>query len=332
MAVKMFQWNNKKVLVTGASGLLGSWLTEELVKKGATVVVLIRDWVPDALLFDSPAFSKVIVVRGDLIDIDVVERCINEYEIDTVFHLGAQTIVPTANRAPLSSFESNIKGTWILLEACRRLGTLQRIIVASTDKAYGTQSILPYTEEMPLLAAHPYDVSKACADMIAQSYYETYHLPIAITRCGNIYGGGDLNFSRIIPGTILSLLRQEKPIIRSNGKHIRDYIYIKDVIAGYLTLAEQLHNPKLQGQAFNFSTNNRLTVLEVVDHLKMFMNSSLQPDIQNIVKGEIPVQYLSSEKAARILGWKATYDIDAGLQETINWYKKYFQSKKEKSE
>lgn len=327
-----FDWSTKRVLITGASGLLGSWLTEELVTKGATIVVIIRDWVPDALLFDSPAFSKVIVVRGDIIDIDVVERCINEYEIDTIFHLGAQTIVPTANRAPLSSFESNIKGTWTILEACRRVGTVQRIVVASTDKVYGTQLTLPYTEEMPLLAAHPYDVSKACADMIAQSYYQTYHIPLAITRCGNIYGGGDLNFSRIIPGTILSLLRQERPIIRSNGLYIRDYIYIKDVIAGYLTLAEQLQKPEVQGQAFNFSTNNRLTVLEVVDLVKMLMDSSLQPDIQNTVKGEIPAQYLSSEKASHVLGWKATYDINAGLQETVTWYKKYFDLRRNKSE
>lgn len=323
----MFDWKNKRVFVTGATGLLGSWLTSALVEKGVTVVVLIRDWVPDSLLVSSPAFQNVIVVRGDLVDIEVVERILNEYEIDTVFHLGAQTIVQTANRSPLSSFESNIKGTWVLLEACRHLGTVQRIVVASTDKAYGTQPALPYTEEMPLLASHPYDVSKACADMIAQAYHATYKLPVAITRCGNIYGGGDLNFNRIIPGTIRSLHDNERPIIRSDGQYVRDYIYIQDVIAGYILLAENLHRPDVQGQAFNFSTNNRMKVLEVVDVIAQQMKSGLTPDIQNTAKAEIPAQYLSSEKALQVLGWKAAYGIEAGLKETIAWYTDYFKKK-----
>ncbi len=316
----MFAWHNKRVFITGASGLLGSWLTEALVQKGASVVVLIRDWVPESLLLSSEILQHVTVVRGDLVAIDVVERVLNEYEIDTVFHLGAQTIVQTANRSPLSSFESNIKGTWVLLEACRHLGTVQRIVIASTDKAYGTQPVLPYTEEMPLLASHPYDVSKACADMIAQAYYATYKLPLAITRCGNIYGGGDLNFNRIIPGTIRSLHNNEQPIIRSDGTHVRDYIYITDVIAGYILLAEHLHRSDVQGQAFNFSTNNRLSVLAVVERIIKLMGSLLVPDIQNTASGEILAQYLSSEKAERVLGWKAQYTIEEGLQETIAWY------------
>lgn len=324
----MFEWKNKKVLVTGATGLLGSWLTEALVAEGASVVIFVRDWVPESLLLTSSALAKVTIIRGDLTDIAAVERALNEYEIDTVFHLGAQTIVGTANRSPLSSFESNIKGTWTLLEACRHLGTVQRIVVASTDKAYGAQTILPYTEEMPLLASHPYDVSKACADLIAQAYYATYKLPLAITRCGNIYGGGDLNFNRIIPGTIRSLLFQERPLIRSDGKYIRDYIYIKDVITGYLLLAENLHRSDVQGQAFNFSTNNRLSVLDVVASLTALMKSSLQPDIQNTATGEIKAQYLSSEKAARVLGWKAHYLLEEGLQETIAWYTTFFEKQK----
>ncbi len=323
----MFDWKNKRVFVTGATGLLGSWLTSALVEKGATVVVLIRDWVPDSLLVSSPAFQHVIVVRGDLVDIDVVERILNEYEIDTVFHLGAQTIVQTATRSPLSSFESNIKGTWVLLEACRHVGTVQRIVVASTDKAYGTQKVLPYTEEMPLFAAHPYDVSKACADMIAQTYYTTYGLPLAVTRCGNIYGGGDLNFNRIIPGTIRSFLFNERPIIRSDGQYVRDYIYIKDVIAAYILLAENLHRSDVRGQAFNFSTNNRMNVLEIVDVIAQQMKSGLTPDIQNTAKAEIPAQYLSSEKALQVLGWKAAFGIEAGLKETIAWYTDYFKRK-----
>ncbi len=324
----MFDWKNKRVFVTGATGLLGSWLTEALVAQGATVVVLIRDWLPDSLLVSSPAFQHVIVVRGDLVDIDVVERILNEYEIDTVFHLGAQTIVQTATRSPLSSFESNIKGTWVLLEACRHVGTVQRIVVASTDKAYGTQPVLPYSEEMPLLAAHPYDVSKACADMIAHSYYTTYGLPLAVTRCGNIYGGGDLNFNRIIPGTIRSFFFNERPIIRSDGQYVRDYIYIKDVIDAYILLAENLHRSDVQGQAFNFSTNNRMKVLDVVEVIQQQMGSSLTPDVQNTAKAEIPAQYLSSDKALRVLGWKARYSIEQGIQETIAWYKKYFNQKK----
>jgi CDP-glucose 4,6-dehydratase len=323
----MFSWKNKRVFITGASGLLGSWLTEALVQKGASVVVLIRDWVPESLLLSSETLQHLTVVRGDLIDIAVVERVLNEYEIDTVFHLGAQTIVQTANRSPLSSFESNIKGTWVLLEACRHLGTVQRIVIASTDKAYGTQKTLPYTEEMPLLAVHPYDVSKACADMIAQAYYATYNLPLAITRCGNIYGGGDLNFNRIIPGTIRSLHDHEQPIIRSDGTYVRDYIYIKDVIAGYILLAEHLHRSDVHGQAFNFSTNNRLSVLAVVERIIKVMGSSLVPDIQNTVSAEILVQYLSSEKAVRLLGWKAQYSIEEGLQETIAWYMNFFGKK-----
>lgn len=323
----MFDWTNKRVFVTGATGLLGSWLTEALIEKGATVVVLIRDWVPDSQLISSPIFQKVTVVRGDLIDIDVVERILNEYEIDTVFHLGAQTIVQTATRSPLSSFESNIKGTWVLLEACRHVGTVQRIVVASTDKAYGTQKVLPYTEEMPLLAEHPYDVSKACSDMIAHAYYATYRLPVVVTRCGNIYGGGDLNFNRIIPGTIRSFFHNERPVIRSDGLYVRDYVYIKDVIAAYILLAENLHRSDVCGQAFNFSTNNRMKVLEVVDLIQQQMCSSLSPDIQNTAQAEIPAQYLSSEKAERVLGWKARYAIEDGLRETIAWYKDYFEKK-----
>lgn len=319
----MFEWKNKKVFITGATGLLGSWLTESLVAKGATVTVLIRDWVPDSQLIITKMFEKVNVVRGDLVDLEVVERILNEYEIDTIFHLGAQTIVQTATRSPLSSFESNIKGTWTLLEACRHVGTMQRIIVASTDKAYGTQKVLPYTEQMPLLAEHPYDVSKACADMIAHAYYATYGLPIAITRCGNIYGGGDLNFNRIVPGTIQSLIANERPIIRSDGKYVRDYIYIKDVIAAYMVLAENLHRIDVQGQAFNFSTNNRLNVLQVVEHIKKIMQKDIEADIQNTAKAEIPAQYLSSEKAENVLGWKAKYGIEEGLQETIEWYKNF---------
>lgn len=327
MEIANFEWKNKRVFVTGATGLLGSWLTEALVAKGANVTVLIRDWVPDSELITTKMFEKVNIVRGDIVDLETVERVLNEYEIDTVFHLGAQTIVQTATRSPLSSFESNIKGTWTLLEACRHVGTIQRIIVASTDKAYGTQKVLPYTEQMPLLAKHPYDVSKACADMIAHAYYATYGLPIAITRCGNIYGGADLNYNRIVPGTIQSFLNNERPIIRSDGKYVRDYIYIKDVIAAYMLLAENLHRIDVRGQAFNFSTNNRLNVLQVVEHIKRIMQKDLEPDIQNTAKAEIPEQYLSSEKAEKILGWKALYSIEDGLKETINWYENFFNEK-----
>jgi CDP-glucose 4,6-dehydratase len=248
-------WRDRPVLITGATGLVGSWLTRRLVEAGADVVALVRDWVPQSELIRSRIIERVKVVRGDVCDLGALERALGEYEIDTVIHLAAQTIVGIANRNPISTFESNVQGTWNLLEACRRSSLVASILIASSDKAYGDQKNLPYAEDTPLQGRHPYDVSKSCADLIAQTYAETYGLPVAVTRCGNFYGGGDLNWNRIVPGTIRSALRGQRPVIRSDGRYVRDYFYVEDGAAAYMLLAEQLHSrPELRGQAFNFST------------------------------------------------------------------------------
>jgi CDP-glucose 4,6-dehydratase len=259
-------WNGRNAFVTGATGLLGSWLTEELVRRGANVVCLIRDWVPESKMVDSGLLSRVNTVRGELEDYNLLVRTLNEYEIDTVFHLGAQTIVGTALRSPLSTFEANVRGTWNVLEACRTCSTLvKRVLVASSDKAYGEHEQLPYTEDFPLHSRFPYDVSKACAEFIALSYFHTYRTPVAITRCGNLFGGGDLNFNRLIPGTIRSALLDEAPVIRSDGKFIRDYFYVRDAVDAYLALAERLPDDRFIGQAFNFGTETPVSVLGLVD-------------------------------------------------------------------
>ena len=233
-------WRDRPTFVTGATGLLGSWLTTRLVDLGSDVTCLVRDWVPQSLLMRSGNLDRVKIVRGDLCDQSLLEWTLGEYETATVFHLAAQTIVGIANRNPVGTFESNIRGTWCLLEACRRSPQVREIIVASSDKAYGEHEKLPYDEEAPLRGRYPYDASKACADLVTQSYAATFALPVAITRCGNLYGGGDLNWNRIIPGTIRSVLRGEQPIIRSDGRSVRDYFFVEDGVAAYLLLAERL--------------------------------------------------------------------------------------------
>lgn len=317
-------WKHRNVFVTGGTGLLGSWLVKRLVLEQAHVVALVRDWVPKSNLLLEGTIDQVTVVRGAIEDYATVERILNEYEIDTVFHLAAQTIVGTANRSPLSTFESNIKGTWTLLEACRHISHVKRIVVASSDKAYGDQKHLPYTEETPLEGRHPYDVSKSCADLLCRSYYESYRLPVCITRCGNFYGGGDLNFNRIVPGTILSILRQERPIIRSNGKFKRDYIYVEDGVEAYLLTAEKMAAQNLLGHAFNFSYERPLRVTEVVNQILKAMGSTLRPRILNQASNEIIDQYLASGKARRLLGWKPSHSLDKSLQKTIDWYRTHF--------
>ena len=316
-------WKDKNVFVTGAAGLLGSWLVKALVDNNANVVCLVRDIVPKSNLYLNGYYKKVVMINGSLEDYFVIERTLNEYEIDTIFHLGAQTIVGTANRSPIATFESNIKGTWNVLEAARNSKLVERIIVASSDKAYGEQEKLPYTEDMPLKGQHPYDVSKSCSDLIAQSYYYTYDLPVGITRCGNFYGGGDLNFNRIVPGTIKSVSNNECPVIRSDGKYIRDYIFILDAVEAYLFLAEKLDNPAIRG-AFNFSNESQVTVLDVVKKiLKLMDRVDLEPVILDEAKSEIKHQYLSARKAREMLGWKPKYNLEIGLRETIEWYKKF---------
>ncbi|ABS73138.1 GDP-mannose 4,6-dehydratase [Bacillus sp. L381] len=318
-------WKNKNVFVTGCTGLLGSCLVKELIDQGANVTGLVRDTVPKSNLYQGEQVKQMNIVQGALEDLDVIERALGEYEIDTVFHLAAQAIVGVANRNPISTFEANILGTWNILEACRRHPLIKRVIVASSDKAYGDQPTLPYDENMPLQGKHPYDVSKSCADLLSHTYFNTYGLPVCITRCGNLYGGGDLNFNRIIPQTIQLVLNGEAPEIRSDGTFIRDYFYIEDAVEAYLLLAEKMEELNLAGEAFNFSNEIQLTVLELVEKILKAMDSDLKPKVLNQGSHEIKHQYLSAEKARKLLNWTPAHTIDEGLEKTIEWYKAFFQ-------
>ena len=308
-------WKERRVFVTGCTGILGSWLTLALLEAGADVVGLVRDRVPLSNLRLSGAEQRITAVDGDIADGELLARVLNEYEIEVVFHLAAQPLVRLANRAPVDTFETNIRGTWLLLEACRRSPTVKRIAMASSDKAYGDQDILPYFEAAPLQGRHPYEVSKSCADLIAQAYYTTYRLPVGITRCGNIYGGGDLNWDRIVPGTMRSVLRGEAPVIRSDGTLLRDYLYVADIVEGYLRLAEGLEDPALHGQAFNFGMDDPQTVLDIAQAIIAISDyPDLKPVVLNQASHEIAKQYLASEKAHRLLGWRAQYSLAEGLR------------------
>lgn len=319
-------WEGRRTYVTGATGLLGSWLTAELLERGAEVVLLVRDDVRRSRLWDVLAGKPgrdVTVIRGSVEDLDLQERVLNEHEIESVFHLAAQTIVGTAQRSPLSTFEANIAGTYRLLEAARRTPAVRRIVVASSDKAYGAQPVLPYTEATPLAGQHPYDVSKSCADLIAQSFFVSYGLPVCVTRCGNLFGGGDLNFNRLIPGTIRSLLAGERPIVRSDGRYLRDYFYVEEAARAYVRLAEAMDDPALHGEAFNFSTDRAYAVLEIVGMLREVMGSDLEPVIENRASGEIPEQHLDSGKARDRLGWSAEIAVEDALERTVDWYRNW---------
>ncbi len=320
----LVQIGDRSVFVTGGTGLLGSWLVEELVGLGTKVTALVRDWVPKPKLYRESWQKEINIVRGCVEDLPLLERIISEYEVNTVFHLAAQTIVGVANRSPLGTFEANIKGTWNVLEACRLVGGVSRIVVASSDKAYGDQEILPYDETTPLQGEHPYDVSKSCADLICRTYYVSYDLPVCITRCGNFYGGGDLNFNRIVPDTIRSTLRNKPVVIRSDGSYIRDYFYVKDGVYSYLHLAEQMERQEIWGEAFNFSNELQITVLQLVQQIIALMGKSdLEPEILNQATNEIKHQYLSAAKARKLLHWQPKYSLAEGLLETINWYKEF---------
>lgn len=322
----MSYWKNKNVFITGASGLLGSNLTDKLIKEGANVTALLRDYTHQSELIKTGNGKKINIVVGCIEDYELILRILNEYEIDSVFHLAAQTIVPTANRNPLSTFNSNIKGTWNILEACRVLGSVKSIVVASTDKAYGDQEILPYTEDMELKGIFPYDVSKVCADLIAQSYFKSFNLPVSITRCGNIYGPGDLNFSRIVPETLKAVILNKDINIRSNGKFIRDYIFIEDVVDGNMKISQNIE--KTKGEAFNLSTKNKLSVLDAVNKIFEVTGKKVNVKILNEVKNEIKTQYLSSEKANKVLNWEAKHSFEEGIKKTYVWYKNYFEVEK----
>lgn len=315
-------WAQRPTFVTGGSGLVGGWLVARLVEAGADVTCLVRDWVPQSMLLSGDLQQRVNIVRGDVRDQALLERTLGEYETDTVLHLAAQTIVGIANRNPVSTLETNIAGTWALLEACRRSPRVRQIVLASSDKAYGDQDQLPYDESTPLQGRHPYDVSKSCSDLIGQMYAITYDLPVTITRCGNFFGGGDLNWNRLVPGTIRSVLQGQRPVIRSDGDYVRDYFYVEDGAEAYMLLAEKLAaDPGVAGVAFNFSNEAQVSVLELVERILALMDSTLQPDVRNEATREIRRQFLSAARARERLEWAPRFTLDEGLRRTIAWYR-----------
>ena len=318
-------WKGRRAFVTGATGMIGSCLVRDLLDQGASVIALIRDADPQTELYRSGDVRRVSVVNGSLEDFATLARAINDHGADTVFHLGAQTIVETAQRLPLATFEANIRGTYNLLEACRQsAAVVHRVVIASSDKAYGESTETPYTEGMALVGRYPYEVSKSCSDLIAQAYHHSYGLPVVVARCGNVYGAGDVNWSRVVPGTIRALLFGEPVIVRSDGQYVREYLYVKDVSAAYMRLAERLSDERVRGEAFNFSAEQPLTVLQIIDLIKRLMGrDAVQPEVQNRATGEIRVQQLSAAKARRLLNWSAAFDPERGLGETIDWYRAF---------
>ena len=314
-------WRHRSVAVTGATGFLGSHLTGELVELGANVVVLVRDEVPSTSIAQRWT-NRVTVVRGNVEDQALLERTIGEYEVHTVLHLAAQSQVGVANRSPASTWSANIAGTWSVLEAARRSSTVEQVVTASSDKAYGTQPELPYDESMPLLARNPYDVSKACADLLAASYAHTWDLPVCITRCGNLFGPGDVNWERLVPGTIIAFMAGRRPVIRSDGTLVRDYLYVRDAALAYLRLAEAMaEDGDLHGEAFNFSAETPVSVLELVAILQRIMGTDLEPDVRATARNEIPSQHLSAAKARKLLGWYPQWSLEGALADTIAWYR-----------
>ena len=310
-------WRGRPALVTGATGLLGSWLVPALERRGARVVTLVRDLVPSRM-----PTGDTVAVLGDVRDGELVERVLTEYEIDAVFHLAAQTIVEHGQRGPLNTLRSNVEGTWELLDACRRSGRPGRIVVASSDKAYGDQPVLPYTEDQPLEGRNPYDVSKSCADLIAQAYASSYGLPVTVTRCGNIYGGGDLNWNRLVPGTVAAAFAGRRPQLRSDGSPLRDYVYVEDVVEAYLLLAERTDDASVAGRAWNFSTESPLDALSMLRAvLAAAGRSDLEPEILGSARHEIQDQFLSAERARAELGWRPLFSLEQGLELTVDWYR-----------
>lgn len=316
-------WNNRTAFVTGATGFVGAHVARLLVEQGARVVCLQRDAVKSNSLDLFDLRRRVTVINGSIEDFALMERVITEYEIEAVFHLAAQAIVGAANRSPLSTFEANIRGTYFLLEACRRSDTVKSVVVASSDKAYGSHDNLPYSEDYPLLGLFPYDASKACTDILARSFAHTYKTPVAVSRFANIYGPGDMNLSRIIPGTILSVLRGEAPIIRSDGTPVREFVYVDDVARGYLLLAEKIQD--VIGEAFNFGAGDPVQMLDLANRVikAAGKEGEIEPRVmlQRKIEREIDAQYLSADKAEARLGWCAEISLDDGLRRTIDWYR-----------
>ncbi len=322
-------WRSTPVLVTGAQGFIGSWLVSRLLDQQAEVVVLRRDVPAESRFGIDRLEERCDVVQGDLVDYDSLVRTLNEYSVKAVFHLGAQTIVGTANRAPLSTWETNIRGTYTLLEACRTVGVVgdpvERIVVASSDKAYGTHERLPYDETFPLQPEYPYDVSKAAADMIARCYARMYDLPVAVTRLANVYGGGDFNFSRVVPDTARALVRGDRPVIRSDGTPERDYVYAEDAVDAYLAVAASLDDPRMRGRAWNAGAGTPYPVIDIVRRLIAVSGRDVEPDVrgQGTPHGEIDRQYLDSSRIREELGWAPQWELDDGLRETWTWYERH---------
>lgn len=316
-------WRDRRVFVTGATGFVGGHLVEALVARGAEIVALVRDEVRWSWLHTYGLDRRVAIVRGAVEDGALLERVLAEYEVEVVFHLAAQTQVGIAARSPMSTWESNVRGTWNLLDACRRHPTrVRRVVVASSDKAYGAQEVLPYHEGARLEGRFPYDCSKSCVDLIATSYHQSFGVPVAITRCANLFGAGDRNWNRLVPGTIRSALRGERPVIRSDGRLVRDYLHIQDGIAAYLRLAEAMDRPGVVGEAFNFSSETPLTVAEMARSvLSACGRDDLELDCRGEVSLEIPTQTLSSEKARALLGWRVRVPLADGLAATVGWYR-----------
>ena len=323
----MSSFGNRKVLVTGATGLVGSWLVKELIEQNADVTALIFEQEPTSELMRSGDIGKISVRDGDLADLDFICNLVKESESEVIFHLGAQTIVGTALIDPVRTFRSNVQGTWNLLEGVRlNKEQVKSVVVASSDKAYGSAKVLPYNEDFPLKGEGPYDVSKSATDLISQSYAKTYGLPIVIARCGNIYGGGDLNWSRIVPGTIKSLIHNETPVLRSNGKFIRDYVHVEDITHAYLHLAKSAEFSDICGEAYNFSRDEPLSVIDIYRKIsEKICGEFVPPKILDEVKSEIQDQHLNSAKARTQLSWESQITLDVGLEKTIDWYQKFFQ-------
>jgi CDP-glucose 4,6-dehydratase len=315
------RWHGRRVLVTGIGGFVGSQLAAALADAGAHVVGILRDTRGDRRLDMFGLTGRVEIIHGSITDYHAVERAFNEYEVQACFHLAAQAIVGVANRSPLSTFESNIRGTWTLLEAARQSPFLETLVFASTDKVYGDQPVLPYTEDAPLAAVYPYDASKLCAETLARSYAVTHELPLAIVRCANIYGPGDLNWSRIVPGTVRSMLNGEAPVIRSDGTLERDYMYVSDAVSAYMTLAQNVARPDVRGQAFNFGWGRGYSVLEIVREILSHADAPIEPKVLGQNRGEISRQWLSSEKAGRVLGWRPQVPLDEGIRRSARWYR-----------
>ena len=316
-------WSGETVLITGAGGFVGAHLARLLLAKGARVVCLLRSCARLNALDLLDLRRHIETVEGSIENLPLLEDLLRQFRVNAVFHLAAQSIIGTATHSPLATFDSNIRGTYLLLEACRLTGIPRRIVVASSDKAYGAHPTLPYTEDYPLLGTSPYAASKACTDLLARSFAKTYRLAVTICRSTNVYGPADLNFSRIVPGTFLSLFQGKSPIIQSDGTPIRQLIHVEDLARGYLRLAEEAG--QFAGQAFNLGSSPPMQIRALVDRLVEIAGfTDLLPPRVLLPPGpsnQIDAQVLSTDKARKLLGWEAEISLDDGLGATWTWYR-----------